>query len=157
MKALFIRHAKALDRSVWLSDDMQRPLSDKGVSNARTIFKAISKIYSAPDLVFTSEALRARETADIFMKYFSASSLKVSPLLNPGARIEDIKILLSHSICANFVVFIGHEPDFSDIISSLLGCQSLKINIKKNAITELDIEEDFSSTLKAFIPPKLFV
>jgi phosphohistidine phosphatase len=156
MKALFIRHAKAIDRISWLKDDMQRPLSDKGVSSAKYIFKAISKIYETPNVVFTSEAARCRETAHIFMKYFSGSALKSSPLLNPGADIEGIKSIFSQNIGLNFVVFIGHEPDLSEIVSELLGNKNMIIDFRKCAIAELEIDDGNTSSLKALIPPKLF-
>jgi len=156
MKVLFVRHALALSRISWLRDDMERPLSDKGIITAKKVFKELAKIYDAPEVVFSSEALRAKETAQLFSKSFKGSRLVQTGLLNPGAKIEDFKNLLKEQVHESIAV-IGHEPDFSGIIGELIGCgASLALDIKKAALVEVEIDEEFRGVLKAVIPPKIF-
>lgn len=156
MRVLFVRHAPALNRSDWLRDDLLRPLSDKGITAAKKIFKGLSKVYKAPQLILTSEAVRAGESADIFSKYFGHAKIKVSPLLNPGATYDGVKELLSEANL-EYVAVVGHEPDMSEIISMFLcGRDDLPIEVKKAALIELEIDEEGFGVLKSLIPPKIF-
>jgi len=156
VKILFIRHAKAVDRVSWLRDDMLRPLSDKGVSTAKSVFRAVSKIYDTPDLVLASETLRARETADIFLKFFPAAKLEVVASLNPGFDFENFKNIIAKNIRLGMLVLIGHEPDFSSIISELFESKHTLVDFKKCAVLEIEIEENSPPVLRALIPPKVF-
>jgi phosphohistidine phosphatase len=156
MKVLFVRHAPALSRVNWLRDDMDRPLSDKGVITAKKVFKEMSKIYDTPSVIFCSEALRARETAQLLSKSFKGARLVQSGLLNPGASFEDMKKLLEGET-AESVMIVGHEPDLSAIVSALTANGSnLSIDFKKAALVEVDIDEEFRGVLKAVLPPKIF-
>lgn len=156
MRVLFVRHALALSRTSWLRDDLQRPLSDKGIISAKKVFKEFAKIYDAPDIIFCSEALRAKETAQILSKSFRGAKISQTPLLNPGASFEDFKTLLANE-SHECIAVVGHEPDFSHIVSMLVASGSnLAIDIKKASLIEIDVDKGFRGVLKAFIPPKIF-
>jgi phosphohistidine phosphatase len=156
VKLFFIRHAKAVDRMDWLKDDMLRPLSDKGVASSRLIFKALSKVYEAPDLLISSEAVRARETAESFIKYFPSTKYQKSSLLNPGASCESVRNLVSQNASIASIAFVGHEPDFGHIVSELISIGGCEIEFKKCAILEVEVDKNFKGVLKSFIPPKIF-
>lgn len=156
MRIFFIRHSKAIDRSNWFKDDMLRPLSDGGLKTAKIMFKALGRIYDSPEIVYTSEACRARESADIFCRYLSSSKLLVHSLLNPGFDIDGFnKIIASNSGCKS-IAFFGHEPDFSIIISTLLKSECVCVDLKKCAVVELEIIGN-KVVLMALIPPKVLV
>ena len=156
MRVLFVRHAPALNRSDWLRDDMLRPLSDKGMTAAKKIFKGLSKVYKAPQIVLTSEAVRAKESAEIFSRYFGSAKIKESPVLNPGATFEGVRELLVESNL-EYVALVGHEPELSEIVSMFLTKNGdLPIELKKAALVELEIDDDNFGVLKSLIPPKIF-
>lgn len=156
MRVLFVRHALALSRVSWLRDDMERPLSDKGIITAKKLFKEFGKIYDAPSVIFCSEALRAKETAQILSKSFRGAKISQTSLLNPGASFVDFKTLLADEN-GECIAVVGHEPDFSHIISALVASgANLAIDIKKASLVEIDINEEFRGVLKAVIPPKIF-
>jgi phosphohistidine phosphatase len=135
---------------------MERPLSDKGVITAKKVFKEMSKIYDTPSVIFCSEALRARETAQLFAKSFKGARLVQSGLLNPGASFENVRKLLDGEK-SETVAIIGHEPDLTAIVSTLTANGSnLSIDFKKAALVEVDIDEEFRGVLKAVLPPKIF-
>ncbi len=157
MKVLFVRHALALSRASWLKDDMKRPLSDKGIITAKKLFKEFGKIYNTLDVIFCSEALRAKESAQILSKSFKGAKILQTSLLNPGASFGNFKALFS-DLSYERVAVVGHEPDFSHIISALASPgANLAIDIKKASLIEVDIDEEFRGVLKAVIPPKIFV
>ncbi len=157
MRVLFIRHAPALSRVSWLRDDMERPLSDKGIIGAKKLFKEFSKVYNAPSVIYTSQALRAKETAQLLSKSFKGVRMTESPFLNPGATFDSFKKLLADE-SGELIAIVGHEPDFSAILSSILASGvPVSIDVKKSSLIEVELDEEFKGILKAFIPPKIFI
>jgi phosphohistidine phosphatase len=156
MRILLIRHAPALSRVNWLRDDMERPLSDKGITAAKKVFKELAKIYDTPEMIFCSEALRARETAQLFAKNFRGARVSQSEFLNPGAGFEGFKAMLEGKNYES-AAFIGHEPDLSNILRQLISAdENVSIEFKKTAVAEIEVDEDFKGMLKALIPAKIF-
>ncbi len=67
MKTLYlVRHAK----SSWEYDviDHERPLNDRGFKDANLVSSHLKETLELPDLVISSDAMRAKTTAMIFMK-----------------------------------------------------------------------------------------
>jgi len=67
MKTLYlVRHAK----SSWEHDviDHERPLKDRGFKDAKLVSSHLKGSLELPDLVMSSDAMRAKTTATIFMK-----------------------------------------------------------------------------------------
>lgn len=156
MRILLIRHAPALSRVNWLRDDFERPLSDKGIISAKKAFKELSKIYDTPGAVFCSDAVRTKETAQLFAKYFRGSRVTQTSYLNPNQGFDGFKALLEGQNLES-AAFIGHEPDLSHILKKLISADdNVPIEIKKGALVELEMDENFKATLKAIIPPKIF-
>lgn len=157
MRVLFVRHAPALSRTSWLRDDMERPLSDKGIMGAKKLFKEFAKIYDAPSVIYTSEALRAKETAQLLSRAFRGVKISENGLLNPGASFDGLKSVLSGEN-AECVAVVGHEPDFSEILSHIVCAgASLAIDIKKASLIEVDVDDGYRGVLKAVLPPKIFI
>ena len=67
MYLVLVRHAKAEDREKWnIQEDLRRPLTKKGVKQAKTIGKYLKKY--PVDAIIASLAIRASDTA----KYIAA-------------------------------------------------------------------------------------
>ncbi|WP_281950627.1 SixA phosphatase family protein [Nitrosophilus kaiyonis] len=154
MKLLFIRHAKALKRDEWSDDDLLRPLSEKGIKVSKEFFSKLPKIFDI-DIIISSKAKRAYETAEILSQYYPNSIFTTSKLLNPGASYIDINILLQEYIDYENIALVGHEPDISQIVSNILGCKYINIDVKKSSVIELSGENLDEMVLKSFIYPKL--
>lgn len=156
MKLLFIRHSIALEREDWDRDDLLRPLSKKGVKNANEFFSDIAKIYNI-DTIVTSQAKRALETAKILHKYYPKIELIEDDKLNPSSNFENF-IKVKDKIEAKFdkievIAFVGHEPDFSEIISKLISSSMVDLKLKKPSIVEIEFNEN-RGKLMAFLTPK---
>ena len=155
MRILFIRHAAAADKAVFDGSDLDRPLTDEGRKEARKMFKALADLYPRPNLIISSEAMRARETADIFCSCFGKTKRTESELLNPASTFKDFwKLIAGLSGRPELVVVIGHEPDFSHILGQIIADGELRIDIKKASCIEVDINSVCKGELKLALSPK---
>ncbi len=155
MKLLFIRHSIAKERQEWEGDDLERPLSEKGKKVANEFFEKVSKIYDI-DLIITSKAKRAKDTANILNSYAKIKLIE-DDKLNPSSTFEDF-IRIKEKIENKFdnikvVVFVGHEPDFSQIISKLVSSGVLNIKLSKPCVLEVEFNDNIGE-LRSFLTPK---
>ena len=119
------------------------------------MFKALADLYPRPNLIVSSEAMRARETAEIFCSCFGKSTLAESSLLNPGSGFKEFRRLISElSGRPELVVIVGHEPDFSNILGQIIADGKLRIDIKKASCIEVDINSMCKGELKLALLPK---
>ena len=155
MKVLFIRHAAAADKAASSGSDMDRPLTDEGREDARRMFKALASLYPEPNLVISSNALRARETAELFCSYFGGLKPNESSLLNPGCGFKEFRKLVAELAGRpDLMVVVGHEPDFSSILGHIIGAVGLRIDVKKASCIEVDINSICKGELRLMLTPK---
>jgi phosphohistidine phosphatase len=154
MKLLFVRHAIALERYEWDDDDILRPLSSKGVEVAKEFFISIAELLKEADTFISSKATRALQTADILASSLGLKEYHKESLLNPGCGIEDVKSLLSKYPNAKNVVLIGHEPDFSEIISAMTSDSIVSMKLKKPSLVEVKLHDGYKGELGLLLSPK---
>lgn len=64
MPPILVRHASAGDRSAWEGEDRQRPLDERGRTQAREL---VARLASFPvDAIYSSPAVRCIETVEPF-------------------------------------------------------------------------------------------
>jgi phosphohistidine phosphatase len=154
MKILFVRHAIAVDPMEFRGDDLGRPLTEEGVFKARRLFKMLARCYAAPELIVSSNAVRARQTADLLADVFSKADRAHTPEFNPGA---DHRVLvhwlrgLDHKW--ERVAVVGHEPDISRMIAGTVAHGALNIEVKKAACIEVDSNRLGRGELTLLLPP----
>jgi phosphohistidine phosphatase len=136
MKLLFIRHSLAVEREEWLGHDFERPLTDKGVKRARKFFKHIKKIYPHIDHIVASKALRAKQTAEILKEFYNHAEYRETPLLYPGAGINELKEVLREK--EGIIAIVGHEPDLSNFVKELMYAPNLKLKLRKPSLIEME-------------------
>jgi phosphohistidine phosphatase len=154
MRVLFIRHAEAADKAAHKGNDLLRPLTDAGRETARAMFRALRAVTPRIDLILTSEAVRARETAEILRSVFRGAGLKESPLLNPGADFQCFRRLLAAiPDSAGCVAIVGHEPDFSGILADVIADGTLRIVLKKASVADVDVNQLGRGELRLLIQP----
>ena len=80
-KLFLIRHAKS-DWSINLSD-YYRPLNSRGLNDSPKMGKRIQILYGTPDIIVSSGAKRALQTAQLFSKElkYDAESIQINDLL----------------------------------------------------------------------------
>jgi phosphohistidine phosphatase len=122
MKTIFLmRHAK----SSWdhhVEDDRDRPLSKRGKKNAEHIGKQLKEKNIVPDMILSSSAVRARQTAEVVMdemKYHGdicyLNKLYMGEVETYAAEIKD----LDESV--NTLLLIGHSPCLDTLLQMLTG------------------------------------
>ena len=157
MRILFVRHARAEERADFRGrNDLLRPLTPAGRQEAAKAFKRIARVYPKPDAILSSKAVRAVETAEILARAFGKKKVGQTALLNPGCGAAQLKkILAGLDASAEWVALVGHDPDFSILVSELTSERGLRLDFKKAACAEVELADNLRGELKAFIPPRL--
>ena len=123
MKRLFIlRHAKSSWSDTSLGD-WQRPLNERGLRDAPRVGDLLRQRALVPDLIITSDAVRARATAlAVAQSAGYTGELVVEPSLYHAAPDDVIAVLNSVADqAARSVMIVGHNPGLEDLVHQLTG------------------------------------
>jgi len=142
MKLIVVRHAAAIERTAEVPEE-QRYLTPEGRAFFRKTARTMLKKGVAPSLILTSPLVRAVQTADILAETLSyIGSVAVTDELSPGFDPEALRRLLTTYQQVDELVIVGHEPDLSDIVSSLLSLPG-GFNFKKGSAFKLTMDAEF--------------
>lgn len=153
MRVLLVRHAKAFERdaAAW-PDDTRRPLTVAGRTEFVRLAKRLRSALPAVDLLLSSPAVRAWQTARLLHEYAGwpepsrcdALSLEQSAaVVRPDAAIPASAWTGPQAL----VALVGHEPVLSQTASWLLTADAarLSIDMKKGAVVAIDLPESARS------------
>lgn len=121
-KIILIRHAKSSWDNPWLNDH-DRPLAERGLDDAPKMAKRLKKRGIQPDLMISSTALRALDTAKIIAKELGYSKDKIvqeSSLFHASPH-SILKIIRMQKDSHNTLLVFGHNPGLNDLITFLGG------------------------------------
>jgi phosphohistidine phosphatase len=149
MELYFLRHGEA-DWPEWKKSDDERPLTKRGKREMRDVAKFLDRLKVRPNLIVTSPLPRAAQTAEIAADYLKAK-LRKDELLAPGFGASKLRTVLKRHR-ARVLMLVGHEPDFTQVISELTGA-SLKLSKGGVALLDVDPESEEGKLLWLF-PPK---
>lgn len=155
MKLFFLRHGLA-DRSAWSGDDEERPLTPRGKERMAAEAETIARLDLALDAIVTSNLLRARQTAEIVAERLGLlDRMVIDERLSPGFGRADLSSVLDDHARADALMLVGHEPDFSLTIESIVGGGN--IVCKKGSLARVDLTDagELSGELIWLIPPKV--
>jgi phosphohistidine phosphatase len=118
---LVLRHAKSSWAEAGL-DDWQRPLNERGLRDAPRVGEWLRAQSLVPDLIITSDAVRARTTAQMVAKSAGyGGELVVEPSLYLATPDDVIAVLNGAPDTARSVMIVGHNPVLEDLIAQLTG------------------------------------
>ena len=149
MQLYFLRHGEA-DWPGWTKPDDERPLTDFGKKEVRQVAKFLNRLKVKPDLIVTSPLPRALQTAEVAAEQLK-TKLRQDEALEPGFGISELRTVLKRHR-SKVLMLVGHEPDFSSVISALTGA-SLKLSKAGVALVDIDQEAQEGRLLWLF-PPK---
>ena len=147
MKTLYlVRHAKSSWKYKELKD-IDRPLKKRGKKNADFIAKLLKKNNNIPELLISSSAKRAFDTAEIFAKIFKLKQDKI--IKNEKLYMADYDDFVAaineiHEEINNAMLF-GHNPGLTyfacaiteDDIDNIPTCGIVRIDFDVNSWNEL--------------------
>jgi phosphohistidine phosphatase len=122
MKTIYlVRHGK----SSWENmnyQDYERPLLKKGINRTRKIAGFLSEKKASPDLIISSHAVRAYETAKLLAEKlnYPVETIQIDEnLYSLGQKAMEI-ILLGLDDSLNEVMLVGHNPDMTNFANQFL-------------------------------------
>lgn len=117
-----IRHAK----SSWsdpMLPDIHRPLNSRGLRDAPMMAEKLVEMHIAPDIIMTSPARRARDTAQFFREAFKLKKRRfrvVDDLY--GADADDIVDIVRSVKDKHYSVYVfGHNPTMTSLANRFAG------------------------------------
>jgi phosphohistidine phosphatase len=154
MRLYFLRHGIAEERSLNHSD-AQRALTPEGIAKTEDLARRLADFEVQPTLIYSSPLVRARQTAEIVAKH-GGFPLEVSELVASG-RFDShaVQELIDEHDPDDEIMFVGHEPDFSETVSDIIGGGN--ITMKKGGIARVDLyrQDPLRGTLAWLLAPRL--
>lgn len=118
-KLILVRHGK----SSWENplEDVERPLKKRGYEDAEIIIKAFAHYFEKPAKVYTSKAVRARTTAEIFKEKLKIDDkdFAVEPNLYTFDEERILDFIKSQDDAVDQLMIFGHNPAFTALANEL--------------------------------------
>lgn len=157
-----IRHAKSSWDQAGLAD-IDRPLNARGKTTAPIMAKILADKGILPDMVITSPAKRARQTAKAFRKQYGIKkeAQKIEPTIYGGDENQILDILRKLPDEKSSVFLFGHNPTMN-YLAALFSKERLHVPtcgimiLNLHVDTWKDIAPD-QAALKEIIIPKQFI
>lgn len=141
MKTLLIlRHGKT--QSDAPAGDHARKLTERGHRNAAAMGTYIHNLIGTPDAIITSDATRARQTAEIMAEAVGIQTpLTVEPRIY-GADLNTLLALVRSILDeVDTAIIVGHNPGFEELAEALAGNydQGIRLPTSGLALLEFDV------------------
>ncbi|HYS54999.1 MAG TPA: phosphohistidine phosphatase SixA [Thermoanaerobaculia bacterium] len=151
---VLLRHGIAEDKSA-AKPDAERKLTDVGKRKMRRIAKTLARIFPEAEALYSSPLVRAVETSEAVQKAYGGEiRTETTELLEPGADVRDFRRLLADTK-AQFAIFVGHEPNLTQIMLDLTSMRAHNpIELKKGGCYGLSVEDN-SVRLEWMLPPRI--
>lgn len=159
MKTLYlVRHAK----SSWehLVDDFDRPLIERGILDAHNISMFLKNKEIQPQMLYSSPAARALQTAVIFARNLDVSykNLSLEPVLYHIGAKDLLSWLRKRPENQDVIMVFGHNPGITDFVNKCIDHHIDNVPTTGVAHLEFDVDLwsqiDKKADLRAFDYPK---
>ena len=162
-RLILLRHAK----SSWDSPaarDFDRPLAPRGERDAPKMGKAFRATGLALDLVVSSPAARAKQTAALFLEAVRHDGKPEYDERIYDATARDLlAVVTGLASRAENVLLVGHNPGFEDLLGLLCGSAGApaRFRVPTAMLACVDLDGDWSSagagrgTLSWMLIPKV--
>jgi len=149
MHLYFLRHGEA-DWPGWDKPDDERPLTKPGKKEIKKLAKFLTRLDVDLDEILTSPLPRAAQTADVVAKHYRLDARREQSL-EPGFGLHDLERLLENRYGLSLMI-VGHEPDFTEVISHLTDGQ---VKLSKGGLALIDLDPGrMKGRLLWLFPPK---
>jgi phosphohistidine phosphatase len=159
MKTLFVlRHAKSSWDNADLSD-FDRPLNERGLRAAPLMGGVMKKNQFQPDVIVSSPAKRAKETAVLVKEAANfAADIRFDERIYEASLARLLEVVAEQNEDINSILLVGHNPGFEGLVRFLTG-ESQPMPTAALAVIDLDSDKwnnlsPASGKLRALIRPK---
>jgi phosphohistidine phosphatase len=119
-RLLILRHAKSswADSSI---SDWQRPLNERGLRDAPRAGEWLRQRSLLPDVIITSDAIRARTTDAVATAVGYSRQISIEPSLYHARPHDVLAVLRGVDRNAHTVLVVGHNPGLEELVQELTG------------------------------------
>jgi phosphohistidine phosphatase len=135
-----VRHAPAFQKDLdrWRHDG-KRPLTPEGEKEFRLVARGLARMVPRADVILSSPALRAWQTAELLSELDSWPAPKPLPVVAASRRRaspEKATLALEDYAEAKYVAVVGHRPRLQELAAYLLTGErdGLEIKIRKGGV-----------------------
>ena len=146
----FLRHGEAVPHGA--TSDADRELTPVGERQAQAAGAALARLGVEFEHCFSSPRVRAMETARLACEGLGVNFELVASM-SAGFDTGDVRELLHIQGGEGPLLFVGHEPDFSQIVHDLTGA---RIDMEKGGIAAVSGDAS-SALLIALLRPRELV
>ena len=132
MRLYFLRHGIAEDLA---TSDFDRELTKRGRRRVAASAIVMKRLGLAPSQIFSSPRLRARQTAEIVAEALGMG-VSLAESVNFGFDRADVRRLTNNLSADDEVMFVGHNPDMSLLVSEITGVDAA---MKKGGLARVDV------------------
>ncbi len=136
MLVYMMRHADA-EPGESGQPDAKRQLTEKGLRRTRDTVKTLRRLEVEVSLILTSPLARARQTAEIIGAGLNALVVEDDGV-GPGCSLDTLAEALEAHHASGPVMFVGHEPEFSQLVGELIGHG--RVEMRKGAIACVSVQ-----------------
>lgn len=149
-----LRHAHAGDPAKWQGLDDLRPLSAKGRTQSESLGRHLDGLGLRFDLLVSSPLVRARQTAELVGERLGLAVV-LDGRVAGGLDAAGVEAILADHGSPGRPILVGHDPDLSDLVTSLTGAAA---PMRKGAFARIDIDrpiEPGTGVLAFLLPPEI--
>ncbi|HBX51417.1 MAG: hypothetical protein A2275_12750 [Bacteroidetes bacterium RIFOXYA12_FULL_35_11] len=160
---VIVRHAKAIEHDPEITD-YERSLRIRGIKDAHKVSKHLKKSKIIPQLIISSPAFRAFETASIFASELDYSVKKIQIedfLYEDYSSLDFFNMIYQCDPSVSTVLIVAHDPHISRMSAVLAKNFNVFLPTTGTAVLEFeakswsDIKESEGKLLKYWFAEKL--
>ena len=140
MQVFLLRHGIAEDPKSY-GDDASRAITREGKKKVERVLFSAAHAGVRPELILTSPLQRARETAEIAAEVLAyEGEVETTATLGPGVPASEVWQLIRANRQRQSVLLVGHNPQLSELASTLIGAPGANLELRKGALMRIDFK-----------------
>jgi phosphohistidine phosphatase len=132
--------------------DFDRSLTPQGRERVKLVAARLAELDEVPKVIVSSPLVRALQTAEIVAAELGIPAVETRRALAPGGPAHDLVLELAHEGRKRLMV-VGHEPDLSGLVESLLR-GAFEHDMLKAMVVGLSVSTTGPATLRFVLDPK---
>ncbi len=162
MNLFVLRHASAGTRRVNPVLDLKRPLDKDGKRHCLHLGMILNAMDMQFDLIVSSPLKRSLQTAQLVgTETGYESKILISNALSPSAKLPQFQRLLRECAAYENLLVVGHNPNLSTFLGSLIGANvnpadetdRARVRLRKGSMARLSLQRG-PATLQWLLDPR---